>query len=155
VIRLQFVKGRAFSSRVISWFGAGRFSHVDAVNKDGSLWGARADHIGHVPAGFQIRPAGYEAWPLRVVYSLESTPAQERRFWDFQLAQLGKPYDHTAIWGFAFGRDWREEDSWFCSEVQAAASEYCGVMPELATPENTVMPGTLATVYSALGATIS
>ncbi len=41
----------------------------------------------------------------------------------FAHAQVGKPYDYTAIAGFLARRDWREDDSWFCSELQAAAFE--------------------------------
>lgn len=35
-------------------------------------------------------------------------------------AQIGKPYDWTAIVGFALMRDWSEEDWWFCSEIGAS-----------------------------------
>ena len=46
----------------------------------------------------------------------------------FQWAQTqcGKPYDWTAITGLALNRNWREDDSWFCSELVAAAFEKVG-----------------------------
>ncbi len=153
MIRLQFVVGRALSSKAIAWWGAGHFSHVDAVHSDGSLWGARSDWIAHgVPPGFQVRPAFYEKWNERELYSLATTEEEETRFWKFLQAQIGKPYDKTAIWGFAAGRNWRADDSWFCSEVQTAAIEASGKLPVLAVPDNKIMPGTLAIVMSALGA---
>ena len=31
-------------------------------------------------------------------------------------AQLGKPYDWTALLSFIVQRDWQEDDKWFCSE---------------------------------------
>ena len=34
-------------------------------------------------------------------------------------AQIGKPYDYTAILGLGLHRDWQENDSWFCSELVA------------------------------------
>lgn len=39
------------------------------------------------------------------------------------LAQLGKPYDWTAVWSWFGSRDWQDEDSWFCSELAARAAE--------------------------------
>ena len=41
--------------------------------------------------------------------------------------QLGKPYDFTAIFGILIDRNWREDDSWFCSELVAWACEKAGV----------------------------
>lgn len=41
----------------------------------------------------------------------------------FALAQIGKPYDWTAIAGVLMRRDWHEEDSWYCSELGAATVE--------------------------------
>lgn len=40
--------------------------------------------------------------------------------------QVGKKYDHTAIFGLALDRDWRARDSWFCSELVAEAFEQVG-----------------------------
>ena len=39
----------------------------------------------------------------------------------FLKAQLGKPYDWTALLKLVFQRDWQENDSWFCSELVEAA----------------------------------
>jgi uncharacterized protein YycO len=154
VIELQFVRGTQLSSRAIGWFGAGYFSHVDAIDRDGYLWGSRSDRVGGMPPGFQRRPPNYERWRERRVLSLKTTPAQARAYWDFLCAQVGKPYDYTAIWGFAAGRNWRDTRHWFCSEVQAAAGEAALIVPTLWIPENKIMPGTLATIYSALGASL-
>ena len=32
-------------------------------------------------------------------------------------AQLGKPYDWTALLSWVVHRDWSEDDAWFCSEM--------------------------------------
>ncbi len=151
-LRWQFVLGTGLSSRAIAWFSAGHFSHVDALDSDGNCLGARSDQIGLVPPGVQVRAPAYETWRQRVVISLEVHPDRYRSFWVFLQKQLGKPYDSTAIWGFASGRDWRDPDSWFCSELQTAALEVAGVIPDLYTPRNKVTPAALATVLSAVGA---
>jgi uncharacterized protein YycO len=151
MIRFQFVLGRGLSSQAIAWYSSGHFSHVDALLPDGTLLGARSDTIGRVPPGVQMRPAFYETWKERVVMCMDCTYEQETRFWDFLKSQIGKPYDMTAIWGFLAGRDWRDEDSWYCSELLTAAIEESGVCPVLYTPRNKVTPAGLATVTSALG----
>lgn len=41
-------------------------------------------------------------------------------------AQIGLPYDWTAIAGFVLRRDWQEPDSWFCSELAEGAVRAAG-----------------------------
>ena len=84
------------------------------------MW-SRGDRCGGQPSGVRIRPAGYRKWVRRVVFEVPATFAQELAWQAFLIAQVGKPYDGEAILAFAFGRDWREPDSWICSELQAAA----------------------------------
>jgi len=152
VIKLQFVRGGGFSSSLIAWFSAGAFSHVDCVLPDGRLLGARSDACGGQPPGVRIRPAGYEAWKQRVVMSMApKDSASEMKFYSFLNDQLGKPYDRIAIIGFATGRDWRDPQEWFCSELAAAALETAGLLPALYTPANKVTPAALALVISAVG----
>lgn len=154
MITLQFVLGGGLPSQAIAWFSAGGFSHVDAVKSDnGYLYGARSDKVGLIDPGVQFRPPGYAVWKQRVVMNLSVAAPVEKRFWDFLLSQQHKPYDSSAIWGFASGRDWRTKDSWFCSELQAAALEESGASPDLYTPINKITPAALALVMSALGAT--
>lgn len=126
---LSFVLGRDLASKAIAWFSAGPFSHVDAVLASGWRLGARSDvvTVGGVgyPAGVQIRPPNYEQFQKEVRLTIPCTDEQTLIFWRFNQAQIGLPYDHTAIWGFAAGRDWREPNAWFCSEQQQAALEEC------------------------------
>ena len=35
-------------------------------------------------------------------------------------AQVGKPYDWTALLSWIVRRDWQEPDAWFCSELSEA-----------------------------------
>lgn len=152
MIKLQFVCEKAISSQVIAWFSAGHFSHVDALLDDGYLLGARSDRVGGIPPGVQIRPPGYAKFSVRVVFHVPATPAQGQIYREFLEAQLRKPYDSKAIWGFLFNRNWREPDSWICSELQAAALEAAGVVPELYLAANKITPVSLALATSAVGA---
>lgn len=150
-IRLQFVCETAISSQVIAWFSAGHFSHVDALLDDGTLLGARSDKVGGQPAGVQIRPQDYINFSRRVVMAIPATDAQNTTFYSFLRSQLGKPYDSEAIWAFLFNRDWRETDSWICSELQAAGLEHAAVTPRLYLAANKITPVSLALAASAVG----
>lgn len=153
MIRLQFVLGTDWTSDLIAWFGGANtgFSHVDAVLPDGSLLGSRSDQIGLIPPGVQIRPPNYARWRYTKVLSL-ATP-QETAFYNFLRQQLGKPYDKTAIVGFIVNRNWRDDDSWYCSELQTAALEAASIVPSLVSTPAKISPNALALVLSALGAT--
>ena len=150
-IGLHFSLGWGIPSKLISWFSAGPFSHVDCYWDDKTLLGARSDRIGGVPAGVWPRPQAYEKWRKTLVLELYATPAQYELWHHFIELQIAKPYDSSAIWGFAFERNWRNCDAWYCSELQAAALEAAGLCPKLVTPANKITPVTLATVVSALG----
>lgn len=151
MIRLQFIGMADPASRLIEWFSAGHFSHVDAVMPDGTLLGARSDSVGGKPPGVQIRPQGYEKFQSQVVFEIPTTPEQETKFYSFLRSQLGKHYDKEAIFGFIFDRDWREQDSWICSELQSAALEASGIVPQLYVAANKITPFFLAGIVSAIG----
>lgn len=149
-IKLQFVCEAALSSQMIAWFSSGHFSHVDAVLNNGYLIGARYDTCGGQLPGVRIRPPGYHKFTRRVIMDVPATPEQTKKFYDFMLAQQGKPYDREAIWAFLFNRDWREDDSWICSECITAAGEV-SVLPQLYLSANKITPVTCAVAFSAIG----
>lgn len=143
-ITLQFVGADDFDARVIEWFSQGVVAHVDAVMDDGTLLGARDDEVGGKAAGVWIRPPNYMAFARVVRVVLPAPTILVERFYGFCLAQVGKPYDEEGILGFILGRNWRERDAWFCSELVGAALEHCGYFPNpLATPSNKLTPAGL------------
>ena len=150
-IRLQFSGCRDIASRAIMWFTHGQFSHVDVVLPSGELLGARNDSVGGKPPGVQVRPRGYTQFSKRVIMELTPTLAQEKSFYDFLMRQVGKPYDHAAIWGFLVNRDWRERDSWICSELIAATLEESSIIARLYALASTVDPVDLSLIFSAIG----
>ncbi len=152
VIQLQFVQGKALSSRAISWFSSGHFSHVDIVLPDGRLLGARSDSADEVK-GVAVRRADYEVWRKRVVFTIPCSTFQSVSCHDFAFAQVGKPYDHTAILGFMFDRAWMDSDAWYCSELVMAALQHAGVVSPLYLAANKITPVAAALVVSALAGT--
>lgn len=155
MITLQFSAQDDLGSRIIELGGAGPFSHVDLVEGDGRLYGARSDVCKGIPAGVQSRPPDYATFARRTRMSFPTTPAQEKTFWDFAYAQRGKPYDIEGIAAFLVNRDWRKPDAWFCSELGAASLETAGICPPLYSPVNKIEPVMLAIVSSALGAIVT
>jgi hypothetical protein len=150
VITLQFVLGKGVSSGAIAWFSQGHFSHVDAVLPDGSLLGARSDRILGIDPGVQIRPANYEKWLKRTQFTIPCTDDQYYRWRGFLHRQMHAPYDKMAILAFATNRNWREPDSWICSELQCAALEEANVTSSLYLAANKVTPVMCAMVASAV-----
>jgi hypothetical protein len=152
MIRIRFVTGNDWISNTIR-FGErdGWATHAEAVLSDGSLLGA------HFNGGVEIRPAGYDKATMTREMIVELRPADmdgvvrisiESEFLAFLSAQLGKPYDATAISGLVFNRDWRQTDSWFCSELVSAGLEACGYFPKLAATDNHISPRDLLLILS-------
>jgi len=150
-ISLVFFKGTGLTSKAIQWFSAGPFSHVAALWNPAEYLDSRSDVVGGVLPGVRIRPVAAEPDP-HVIFTLPASNGQYAAWQAFLRAQVGKPYDKPGILGFAVGRDWREPDSWFCSELQAAALEHAGLVPRLYAPANKITPSGLAVILSAIGA---
>lgn len=150
-IKLQFVREKAFSSEIIAWFSSGHLSHVDYVLDNGKLLGARSDIINDIPSGVQIRPANYCNWVVCEIMRVPCTDQQKLNFEKFLYAQLGKPYDDLAIIAFAVNRNWRQDDSWICSELQSKAGEYSKILNPLYLAANKITPVGCALAFSAIG----
>jgi uncharacterized protein YycO len=153
-IRFQFVLEPGIASWVVAWFGAGHFSHVDAVLDDGTLLGARSDRVGGQPPGVQIRPPNYTKFLRSVVMVIPATDEQNAAFYAFLHSQVGKPYDRRTLSAFWSNRDWRHTDGWICSELQAAGLEKAGVVPQLYLAANKITPVSLALVASTVGGVV-
>jgi uncharacterized protein YycO len=131
---IRFVSGKGISSGIIKLGTFSKWSHVDLVTPEGFYLGARLD------GGVQARAPGYDGPNADVEFAnVWLPPSMEERLWGFVRAQIGKPYDFTAILGIAFRRDWREDDAWFCSELVAAAFEQAG-KPLLLGAANRITP---------------
>lgn len=160
MITLRFVTGNDFISNAIrAGERDGWTTHVEALMPDGTLLGA------HLQGGVLARPMGYDkGTATRELYvefdagvDLVKQPGnepmksveKEDAFCAFLRDQLGKPYDLSAIAGLALDRDWHAADSWFCSELQAAALEQCGYFTPLASINSHVSPRDLLLTLSA------
>lgn len=94
-------------------------SHVEVVQPDGRLFGAR------IQGGVMSRAPDYDAmiWERQHIIHWPCTLGQLAAINSNLKSQDGKPYDTEAIVAMAAGafggvqRDWRQADSWLCSEL--------------------------------------
>lgn len=152
-LRWRFIAEKAIASRAIAWFGGGEFSHIDLVMPDGRYAGARTAADGAAEPGYQIRPTDYIKPAHSLVLSLEVTPEQEQACYKASTAKVGDAYDHIAIWGFAFGRNWAEPGAWECAEAQAHNIVCANICHPLYLTANRITPNDMTLILSALGAT--
>lgn len=151
MIRLQFVLGSGWSSRLIAWYGQGfgGWSHVDAVLPDGRLLGARSDTVGGQPPGVRIRPANYERWKRRTLVEIPCTSAEETGWVGWLRQQVGYEYDKAAIIGFILGRPAHTPHHWICSACQRGALEAVGKLhPCDLIPDSETTPDALFQVVT-------
>jgi hypothetical protein len=146
-INLQFVAEADCGSALIRWFTQSDFSHVDAVLPSGELLGARSDTA---TPGVAIRRPGYATFSRVALVAVPATDTQTTAFYDFLRSQIGKPYDKTAIYAFAFNRDWHNKASWFCSELIVVALEWAGIIKPV-TLGNRLTPNSAFLIASAVG----
>lgn len=45
------------------------------------------------------------------------TPLTQSQVFHACMSQCGKDYDKGAVFGMPFGRDWQDDNKWFCSEL--------------------------------------
>lgn len=122
MVTLQFSTERAIDSAIIRFLTWSDISHVDIVEPvTGQLLGAR------LHGGVQLRPVDYSSFHKVIRAEIElPNLAAEQAVLSAARSQIGKPYDWTGILNFGFQRNWREEDSWFCSEFVAWSFEKAG-----------------------------
>lgn len=129
-LHIRFVEGGAIDSRIIRWGTHSTWSHVELYDEERTF-------------GAQLK--GGVCWRSRYDPCYRNVKATHlitldlsQREWDlvqwFISASDGKPYDWRAIVAYAAGnprwmwrhRNWREEDSWFCSEWVSRLLEIIG-----------------------------
>jgi hypothetical protein len=148
----QLVRGRSLLSRGIGYWGRGFYSHIDVVTPLGLLRGARSDEILGIESGVRDRPQNYETWARCTRYTIDLTDAQWEVYWEFSDKQVGKPYDTDGvIRAFVFGRDWRDDSNWWCSELWARNLEVPRVI-QIAPEINAITPGDCGYILAGLKA---
>lgn len=117
-IPVIYARGNKLTSWLIRLFTWSKWSHIAVVTADKRhvIESVGGDGVVLTPINdFKSRYMTYQQAELPVVSRIDA----------FKLlrAELGKPYDMTAIYSMILRRDWDETDSWFCSELVAYASQ--------------------------------
>jgi hypothetical protein len=149
-ISLQFVEGSGLGAGLIKWFGHGKYSHVDCVLRCGSLLGARSDVVQGIPAGVQIRPAGYTGKEPVEIVDIPCTDQQQYEFYAFARSQIGLQYNKLGILAFAFAKDWTNEEQRFCSQLAVMCFQEAEMLRGLTEPASKIDPDDLRLMVSAV-----
>jgi hypothetical protein len=85
------------------------------------------------PRGVAVRPINYQRFSIRRDAVIETTDDVKARFEKFAFAQVGKPFDSTALklktfLGMSFERDWRADNKWYCAEMVGRDVEVSGLL---------------------------
>ena len=124
-MKLRFVQGGAWDSRLIEYTTRCRWSHVEALYDDHTL-GAML--VGGVRFRSLKSPQYKHAVAYQVV-EIAASPLTESHFDGFLEQQIGKPYDWRSILAFGLGqRDWRNPLAWFCSELVLRGLEFANIV---------------------------
>ena len=153
MVTLQFCREARLSSDIIAWFSAGTLSHVDAVLPDGLL-GAFEREVRGYPSGVFVRRPGYINLAAQVRADIPCTAEQRAAWLNFLREQIGKPYDWSAILGFATGRYLPNKNAWMCSKMQLAALVTSTIIRSPWLDESKTTPIALLNLISALPGTV-
>jgi uncharacterized protein YycO len=104
---------------VIRWLTGSQWSHCAIVSDLGYAVEATWPRVRSVPVEEIMRKHSKSIM-------IDIPCADPTAAYQAALEQVGKPYDLTALIGWLSGRDWQEQDSWFCSELVAYAFAKAG-----------------------------
>jgi uncharacterized protein YycO len=142
-IVIALVNGTGFISRAIKWQTRSRYSHAAVVvpHKSPRLCVIEAWHKTGVR---RYWPTDEEIRKQMHFYHVYVTEEQAKEVYNFLEKQIGKKYDWKSVFRFVTRKRGIEEDTWFCSELVAAALNYAHVYPFARTQPWEVSPGFLA-----------
>lgn len=125
---------------LIKLFTFSKWNHVAVMFEDTDRLDSNS--VVDVTAAAGTRLMSYynfkQVYPRHVV--VDVAVPDEKAGYDFAVAQVGKKYDWSGIFGIIFqNRKWEDDDKWFCAELVEATciaagrrrfrSEISGVLP--------------------------
>jgi hypothetical protein len=101
--------------KLIEWFTWSHFDHVEVISPDGLNSASALEFHGVIERPIDTVLAKAKN------YTIVEFPADPVKTYSFVLSQLGKSYDYASVFGIAFHKNWNEKNTWFCSDIIAAA----------------------------------
>lgn len=115
-MRLIFTRQHSIGSLLIRFFTWSRWSHVAILEDDSMVIDSTFLH-----GGVRRRPLAELLAQASRHQMLDLNVPNEAAALDFARAQIGRPYDWTAVLGILFrAPGWALPDRWFCSELAEA-----------------------------------
>lgn len=127
-MRVVLTSGMGLTGVFIRWYTWSDIAHAGIQLDDGTI----IDATPSAGVSHHDTIAGSMAYYFDLRLPPEADLAAANQF---LYAQIGKPYDWSAVYGMAFRRDWHDPHQWFCSELVQAWSE-AGKFPLLVTPND-------------------
>lgn len=121
-VRLLYTHSDRLASRLIAGFDSGGVSHGGIEFPDHQPGWVLDTTFAHRGVCWWPRSAWESMHGRRLVDDISVSLPDESAAYAWACEQEGKPYDWTAIFGMALLRDWQDEDSWYCFELQIAAA---------------------------------
>ena len=125
-IQIAQYKGKSLTSRIIRFITWSEYSHTAIILAEDTIveaWeGCNQVRI------VSSLSEGHTAGTTVDIYDIRMGTKQEEKFREFIAEQVGKKYDYWGILGFLRRRDLERGESWFCSELFAAACQEAGVV---------------------------
>ena len=153
-IRIDFLLGKDWSSKLIAWYGNGYggWSHAASLLQSGMYVDSRADTIAGVPPGVRVRNPRSEKWSKRMRATLEVDEHTYVKWETSLLNRIGEPYAKIAIWEFITGKNETVDGMWICSALAINALQHAKIIPfPLWVPAHQITPNTLLTVCQVAG----
>lgn len=119
MIGVVFSRRHHIGTIVLRAFLWSKWSHCAIIDGDEVIEAAAPDGVRTRPLAELIA----ESSLYEIVYFPARDPAAVIAA---ARAQIGAPYDWGGVVGIGFRRRWQADDSWFCSELIAAAFEHAG-----------------------------
>ena len=118
-VRVVFCRRHHPGSLLLRTFLWSGWSHCAIVDGDEVIEAV-------APDGVRTRPLAELLAESSRVEVLDFPARDPRAVIAAARAQIGAPYDWGGVFGIGFRRRWQDNDSWFCSELIAAAFHQAG-----------------------------
>jgi uncharacterized protein YycO len=119
MVTIYLSASNTVGSYLIRFFTWSRWSHVFIADGDDAI-------EAHWRHGVRRKPLKSLLEDVSRYAKVEVSTGADEAVLEAVRAQIGKPYDYSAILGFLFRRDWQKETAWECAELVAFGFDRAG-----------------------------
>lgn len=125
-MKVVFSASKSIGGSIIRFGTMSDWCHVDILFDDGTLIGATGNGVQRMSLDDRLNRSTHPIYQYRI----DEIKLDESKARSFAEAQLGKPYDYSAVFAFAvpWRTHWADDSKWFCSELVAATINASGTL---------------------------